>query len=190
MRVGFELEKRDQGQAGRRPSRSRVTWRRGSRAGRTAHPPSCSARTRCLRLEWGYEIDEQRRVETDCRTVGAGLIGRRRSRRSQCRRMIIANPGDKPHATLASPGWPSSCSSRRFRRPPNRFAAPPIESCPDNASASRAYSFFLAGNRAGYHLECRMPDGSGLYIFRVQRPRPRALGPLRASCMTRPASRP
>ena len=44
-------------------------------------------------------------------------------------------------------------------------AAPPVESCPDNASASRAYSFFLAGNRAGYHLECRMPDGSGLYIF-------------------------
>ncbi|HVQ12443.1 MAG TPA: hypothetical protein VMS40_02590, partial [Vicinamibacterales bacterium] len=44
-------------------------------------------------------------------------------------------------------------------------AAPPVESCPDNASASRAYSFFLAGNRAGYHLECRMPDGSGLFIF-------------------------
>ena len=44
-------------------------------------------------------------------------------------------------------------------------AAPPVESCPDNASASRAYSFFLAGNRAGYHLECRMPDGSGLYLF-------------------------
>ncbi len=44
-------------------------------------------------------------------------------------------------------------------------AAPPVESCPDNASARRAYSFFLAGNRAGYHLECRMPDGSGLYLF-------------------------
>lgn len=44
-------------------------------------------------------------------------------------------------------------------------AAPPVKSCPDNATASRAYSFFLAGNRAGYHLECRMPDGSGLYFF-------------------------
>ena len=24
---------------------------------------------------------------------------------------------------------------------------------------------FLVGNRAGYHRECRMPDGAGIYIF-------------------------
>jgi imidazolonepropionase-like amidohydrolase len=44
-------------------------------------------------------------------------------------------------------------------------AAPPVESCPDDATGSRVYSMFLAGNRAGYHLECRMPDGSRLFLF-------------------------
>jgi hypothetical protein len=44
-------------------------------------------------------------------------------------------------------------------------AAPPVESCPDDATGSRVYSMFLAGNRAGYHLECRIPDGSRLFLF-------------------------
>jgi imidazolonepropionase-like amidohydrolase len=44
-------------------------------------------------------------------------------------------------------------------------AAPPVPGCPAEAAASRVFSFFLAGNRAGYHVECRMPDGSALYLF-------------------------
>jgi imidazolonepropionase-like amidohydrolase len=44
-------------------------------------------------------------------------------------------------------------------------AAPPVPGCPAEAAASRVFLFFLAGNRAGYHVECRMPDGSALYLF-------------------------
>src|SRR5262245_14754556 len=44
-------------------------------------------------------------------------------------------------------------------------AAPPVERCPAEATATRAFSMTLAGHRAGYHVECRMADGSGLYLF-------------------------
>lgn len=44
-------------------------------------------------------------------------------------------------------------------------AAPPVASCPAEATASRPFAFHLAGNRAGHHVECRMPDGSALYFF-------------------------
>lgn len=44
-------------------------------------------------------------------------------------------------------------------------AAPPVQQCPDGAVESRLFPLFLVGNRAGYHRECRMPDGAGIYIF-------------------------
>jgi imidazolonepropionase-like amidohydrolase len=44
-------------------------------------------------------------------------------------------------------------------------AAPAVRSCPEGAVGSRVFSAFLGGNRAGYHRECRMPDGSGAYLF-------------------------
>jgi imidazolonepropionase-like amidohydrolase len=44
-------------------------------------------------------------------------------------------------------------------------AAPSVPGCPAEAAAGNVFSFFLAGNRAGSHVECRMPDGSGLYLF-------------------------
>lgn len=44
-------------------------------------------------------------------------------------------------------------------------AAPPVAVCPADATASRPFAFHLAGNRAGHHVECRMPDGSTLYLF-------------------------
>jgi imidazolonepropionase-like amidohydrolase len=63
----------------------------------------------------------------------------------------------------------ASCLAIALLAPPSEaaesVAAPPVESCPDEAAGSRVYSMFLAGNRAGYHLECRMPDGSRLFLF-------------------------
>ncbi|MGH8204612.1 MAG: hypothetical protein ACREST_08375, partial [Steroidobacteraceae bacterium] len=44
-------------------------------------------------------------------------------------------------------------------------AAPAVRQCPDGAVESRLFPLFLVGNRAGYHRECRMPDGAGIYIF-------------------------
>jgi imidazolonepropionase-like amidohydrolase len=44
-------------------------------------------------------------------------------------------------------------------------AAPPVASCPEEAVSSRTFSFSLGGNPAGHHVECRMPDGSALYLF-------------------------
>jgi len=50
-------------------------------------------------------------------------------------------------------------------RSADSVAAPPVERCPAEATATRTFSMALAGNRAGYHVECHMPDGSGLYLF-------------------------
>jgi hypothetical protein len=44
-------------------------------------------------------------------------------------------------------------------------AAPPVPRCPDESLGSRVFTAFLGGNLAGHHVECRMPDGSGLYLF-------------------------
>jgi imidazolonepropionase-like amidohydrolase len=44
-------------------------------------------------------------------------------------------------------------------------AAPTAPDCPSDAAGSRLFSFFIGGNRAGYHLECRLADGSALYLF-------------------------
>ncbi len=44
-------------------------------------------------------------------------------------------------------------------------AAPPVAACPAEATGSRPFAFHLAGNRAGHHVECRLPDGSSLYLF-------------------------
>lgn len=48
---------------------------------------------------------------------------------------------------------------------PEPAAAPPVPDCPAEARSHTVFSLVLAGNRAGYHVECRMPDGSGLYLF-------------------------
>jgi imidazolonepropionase-like amidohydrolase len=64
-------------------------------------------------------------------------------------------------------------------------AAPPPGRCPDEALASRLFSAFLGGNRAGYYLECRMPDGSGLYVFEFN---DRGRGPLVRSRIVRDAA--
>ena len=44
-------------------------------------------------------------------------------------------------------------------------SAPPVVRCPASAVNSQVFSAYLGGNRAGFHTECRMPDGSGEYIF-------------------------
>jgi len=44
-------------------------------------------------------------------------------------------------------------------------SAPPVVRCPAAAVKSQVYSADLGGNRAGFHTECRMPDGSGEYHF-------------------------
>jgi hypothetical protein len=44
-------------------------------------------------------------------------------------------------------------------------AAPPVADCPDGAQPGRVFPLAIGGNRAGYHRECRMADGSGFYIF-------------------------
>lgn len=64
-------------------------------------------------------------------------------------------------------------------------AAPAVTRCPEEATASRVFSFVLAGNRAGYHLECRMPDGSGHYVFEFN---DRGRGPSLRSRITRDAA--
>ncbi len=64
-------------------------------------------------------------------------------------------------------------------------AAPAVTRCPEEATSSRVFSFVLAGNRAGYHLECRMPDGSGHYVFEFN---DRGRGPSLRSRITRDAA--
>jgi imidazolonepropionase-like amidohydrolase len=44
-------------------------------------------------------------------------------------------------------------------------AAPAVPDCPAESAAHQSFAFILAGNAAGYHVECRMPDGSALYLF-------------------------
>lgn len=44
-------------------------------------------------------------------------------------------------------------------------AAPPVAACPAEATSSRPFAFHLAGNRAGFLVECRLPDGSTLYLY-------------------------
>jgi hypothetical protein len=44
-------------------------------------------------------------------------------------------------------------------------AAPPVAACPDGAVAGRVFPMSIGGNRAGYHRECRLADGAGLYLF-------------------------
>jgi imidazolonepropionase-like amidohydrolase len=44
-------------------------------------------------------------------------------------------------------------------------AAPPVMRCAASAVRSQVYSADLGGNRAGFHTECRMPDGSSEYHF-------------------------
>ncbi len=44
-------------------------------------------------------------------------------------------------------------------------AAPPVEPCPAGAVPGTVFPLVLGGNPAGYHRECRMPDGSALYLF-------------------------
>ena len=44
-------------------------------------------------------------------------------------------------------------------------AAPPVAACPEGAVAGRVFPLSIGGNLAGYHRECRLADGSGLYLF-------------------------
>ena len=44
-------------------------------------------------------------------------------------------------------------------------SAPPVTLCPGEAVRSQVFTGFLGGNRAGFHTECRMPDGSREYFF-------------------------
>jgi imidazolonepropionase-like amidohydrolase len=44
-------------------------------------------------------------------------------------------------------------------------SAPSVARCPVAAVKSQVFSADLGGNRAGFHTECRMPDGSYEYIF-------------------------
>jgi hypothetical protein len=44
-------------------------------------------------------------------------------------------------------------------------AAPPVEACPDGSVPGRVFPMSLGGNLAGYHRECRLADGSGLYLY-------------------------
>lgn len=49
--------------------------------------------------------------------------------------------------------------------PQPSVAAPAVPDCPAEARSHTAFSLVLAGNRAGYHVACGMPDGSALYLF-------------------------
>lgn len=44
-------------------------------------------------------------------------------------------------------------------------ASPPVAACPAEATGARLFAFHLAGNRAGFLVECRLPDGSTLYLY-------------------------
>src|SRR5262245_61705411 len=44
-------------------------------------------------------------------------------------------------------------------------AAPPVADCPEGSQPGRVFPLAIGGNRAGYHRECRLADGSGFYIF-------------------------
>jgi imidazolonepropionase-like amidohydrolase len=44
-------------------------------------------------------------------------------------------------------------------------AAPPVAACPDGSVPGHVFPMYLGGNLAGYHRECRLPDGSGLYLY-------------------------
>jgi len=44
-------------------------------------------------------------------------------------------------------------------------SAPPVTACPAESASSRTFTLILGGNRAGHHVECRMPDGTALYLF-------------------------
>jgi len=44
-------------------------------------------------------------------------------------------------------------------------AAPTVAACPDDAVAGRVFPMSIGGNLAGYHRECRLADGAGLYLF-------------------------
>ena len=44
-------------------------------------------------------------------------------------------------------------------------SSPPVKLCPGEAVRSQVFTGFLGGNRAGFHTECRMPDGSREYFF-------------------------
>ena len=43
--------------------------------------------------------------------------------------------------------------------------APPVADCPDGAVPGRVFPMSIGGNPAGYHRECRLADGAGLYLF-------------------------
>jgi hypothetical protein len=44
-------------------------------------------------------------------------------------------------------------------------AAPPVAACPDGSVPGRVFPMSIGGNPAGYHRECRLADGSGLYLY-------------------------
>ncbi len=69
------------------------------------------------------------------------------------RRILAACLAGLAIATLARP-------SRR--NPPPRL---PVAACPDGAVAGRVFPMSIGGNHAGFHRECRLADGAGLYLF-------------------------
>ncbi|HWN07656.1 MAG TPA: hypothetical protein VNO53_10890, partial [Steroidobacteraceae bacterium] len=44
-------------------------------------------------------------------------------------------------------------------------AAPPVTACPDGSVPGRVFPMSIGGNPAGYHRECRLDDGAGLYLY-------------------------
>ena len=44
-------------------------------------------------------------------------------------------------------------------------AAPPVAACPDGSVPGRVFPMSIGGNPAGYHRECRLADGTGLYLY-------------------------
>lgn len=59
----------------------------------------------------------------------------------------------------------SLASVAAFATASDPAAAPPVAACPDGSVPGRVFPMSLGGNLAGYHRECRLADGSGLYLY-------------------------